>query len=315
LDELRAGRGGVTYGATHCLVCEAPGLMFRAAITSPFVARRALERSAALCRIAQCAHCGFVFFEDRFEDAELARLYADYRGEAYYRARHACEPWYTRQFNAQLGGAEEMRRRRATYVSMVGAHCDAGAIDSVLDYGGDRGQIMPSGPGRRHFVFDISGVAPDPGIIGLDAASLCRQQFDLVLLCEVLEHVSAPAATLADAARHVRPGGLMYVTVPNREFPFSDIPAGAWYGFYLRQILKFRYLTLLADFWSTGWRVKFKRVPPLGFVKLHEHVSFFDRDSLAGLFRRAGLSILGCEVSPDKGGIAALCRKQGSVLF
>ena len=167
---------------------------------------------------------------------------------------------------------------------------------------------MVGGPGRGHFVFDISGVEPEPGVVSIDAASLAARDFDLVLLCEVLEHVSDPMRVLREVTDHVRPGGLLYVTVPNREFPLTDIPTGVWYRTYLRQLLKSRWVTVVADFWSTGFRVKFGHIPPLAFVKMHEHVNFFDQSSLAGVLGRAGLNILTCQPSEDRRGLIALCQ-------
>ena len=299
----------MTYRATHCLACDAPELNHRAAITAPFVANRVFHRTPAICRLAQCPACGLAFFEDRFEDAEAARLYADYRGEAYYQERHHWEPWYTRSFNSGLGGAEEMLARRKIYANTVRIHAPSAAIETVLDYGGDRGQLMQGGPGQNHFVFDISGVEPEPGITSLTAASLAGQTFDLVLLCEVLEHVSDPMRVLQDVLSHVKPGGLLYITVPNAEFPFTDIPSGPWYTNYLKLLLQSRWLTLATDFWSTGFKVKFRRVPPLAFVKMHEHVNFFAANSLNKLLHRAGQEVLACEVSPDARGLIALCRR------
>ncbi|HTQ71838.1 MAG TPA: class I SAM-dependent methyltransferase [Acidocella sp.] len=304
----------MTYRATRCTACDVPDLDYRAAITAPFVAARVFQRPPSVCRIAQCSNCGLVFFEDRFEDQETARLYADYRSEAYYRERHHWEPWYTRAFNSGLGGAEEMLIRREIYARTVNAHAQGAAIESVLDYGGDRGQLMLGGPGQNHFVFDISGVEPESGVIGLNAASFADRKFDLVLLCEVLEHVAEPLHVLQDVLGHVRPGGLLYITVPNREFPFADIPAGAWYRAYLRQLLKSRWATMAVDFWSTGFKVKFRRVPPLGFAKLHEHINFFDDASLTVMLRRAGLDVLMCAPSRDGSGLGALCRKPAAVI-
>lgn len=298
----------MTYHATRCLACDAQELNFRVAITAPFVAARVLHGPPAVCRLAKCHNCGLIFFEDRFDDAESSRLYADYRAEAYYQERHHWEPWYTRSYNSGLGGADEMLARREIYANCVSAYASEAGIESVLDYGGDRGQLMQSGPGQNLFVFDISGVEPEPGVISLTAASLAGKTFDLVLLCEVLEHVSAPLHLLYDALNHVKPGGLLYLTLPNAEFPFNDIPAGPWYTNYLKLLLKSRWLTLVADFWSTCFRVKFRRVPFLAFVKMHEHVNFFDADSLIKLLHRAGLEILVCEVSPNARGLMALCR-------
>lgn len=302
----------MTYKAGQCLVCDNANLEFRAAVTAPFVAAHALRKAPEVCNIAHCRTCGLSFFEDRFEDTEAAELYADYRGEAYYRARHYWEPWYTRAFNSGLGGVEEMRNRRQIYAETLRVHGGDMEIDTVLDYGGDRGQLMLGGPGRQHFVYDISGVEPEAGVTGLDPASLMDRNFDLVLLCEVLEHAPDPKRTLKDAARHVKPGGLLYITVPYREFPFTGIPAGAWYRHYLGGILRNRWMFLLADFWSTGFRVKFGRVPPLGFVKLHEHINFFDEASLAVALSDAGLSILANQISPDARGLTVLCRRTRS---
>jgi SAM-dependent methyltransferase len=298
----------MTYRALRCLGCDTPDLTRRAAITAPFVAARAFRRRASICSLAHCASCGLVFFEDRYEPAEADRLYTDYRGEAYYQERHHWEPWYSRAFNDGLGGAEEMLDRREIYAEILRRHAGNALIESVLDYGGDRGQLMHGGPGQEHFVFDISGVAPEPGVTGLSAASLADQKFDLVLLCEVLEHVSEPMQVLREVLKHVKPGGLLYITVPNLEFPFTDIPAGAWYRHYLKLLLKSRWLTLLADFWSTGSKVKFARIPPFGFAKMHEHVNFFNSASLEALLLRAGAQLLGCEVSAQGRGLIALCR-------
>lgn len=303
----------MTYRAVRCLGCDAPDLARRAAITAPFVAARVFQRSAVICNLAYCTICGLAFFEDRYEPTEAARLYADYRNETYYQERHHWEPWYSRAFNERLGGAEEMRHRREVYAGILHRHAGDEVIESVLDYGGDRGQLMLGGPGQKYFVFDISGVEPEADVVSLSTASLADQKFDLVLLCEVLEHVSEPLQVLWDVLNHVKPGGLLYITVPDLEFPFADIPAGAWYRHYLKFLLKNRWLTLLGDFWSTGWKVKFARIPPMGFAKMHEHVNFFKMASLEALLVRAGVQLLGCETSAQGRGLIALCRVPATI--
>ena len=51
----------------------------------------------------------------------------------------------------------------------------------------------------------------------MDKGALGVATFDLVLVCEVLEHVSDPMQVLRDVLQHVRLGGLLYITVPNGE--------------------------------------------------------------------------------------------------
>jgi SAM-dependent methyltransferase len=250
-----------------------------------------------------------MFFEERYEPQEASALYANYRSSEYFNVRHQFEPWYSRSLNDGLGGEADLAARRGKYRELVSEFNSDQVVESVLDYGGDRGQLLVGGPGTSHYVFDISGVATEPGVISIrDAEALAKQRFDLVTLCEVLEHVSAPQDTLAEVLRLVKPGGLLFITVPNREFPIADIPTGSWYRSYLKTILKSRLATLLVDFWSTGWKVKFKRIPPLGFAKMHEHINFFDVSSLQTALKTLGLDVLACQTFGEDRCLAALCR-------
>jgi SAM-dependent methyltransferase len=250
-----------------------------------------------------------MFFEDRYEPRESSALYANYRNNEYFAARHRWEPWYSRSINDGLGSDDDLAPRRSEFLRMVAKYSGNGELETVLDYGGDRGQLLAGAPGEKHYVFDISGVRAEPGIIQIDDPSeLATLRFDLLCLCEVLEHVSAPQDTLSEVISLVRPGGLLFVTVPNREFPIADIPGGNWYRGYLNAILKSRVITIALDFWSTVWKVKFGRVPPLGFAKMHEHINFFDPASLRTILEHHRLSVLECNTFSAGRGIAALCR-------
>jgi SAM-dependent methyltransferase len=48
--------------------------------------------------------------------------------------------------------------------------------------------------------------------------------FDLIVSCEVLEHVGKPAIMIREMARTLRPGGLAIMTFPSREFPITYDP-------------------------------------------------------------------------------------------
>lgn len=54
--------------------------------------------------------------------------------------------------------------------------------------------------------------------------SYADDSFDLVVSCEVIEHVGQPERMVWEIARVLRPGGLAIMTFPSREFPFTYDP-------------------------------------------------------------------------------------------
>lgn len=276
---------------------------------APFIARYVLDREPDVCLLWSCAACGLMFFGTRYDDTEVARLYEGYRGERYLAVRHSFEPWYTRKFNDNIGGPVGIGPRQQIYRDTLAAHADTDAIDTVLDYAGDSGQLMAGGPGKDLSVFDISGAAPVEGVTAItDEKDLVGRLFDLVLICGVVEHFSEPLPQVKRVVELVRPGGLVYVEVPDEQFSLEAIPAGRWYGGYLRHLARTKLPMVLADFWSTGFRVKFGRIPPLGFAKQHEHLNLFHVESLSNLVTLAGLAVLSCFRSG--GAVVALCRRE-----
>ncbi len=61
--------------------------------------------------------------------------------------------------------------------------------------------------------------------------SYANDSFDLVVSCEVIEHVGKPERMLAEIFRVLKPGGYAVLTFPSREFPFTYDPVnrvGHW---------------------------------------------------------------------------------------
>lgn len=84
--------------------------------------------------------------------------------------------------------------------------------------------------------------------------------FDLVISIDTLDHLPNPLETLASMRRLLSPGGRVYLEVPNRDDAL---------GRYLPEPNRSAYRRF---FWHLA------------------HLFYFDRDSLAALFARAGLS-------------------------
>jgi len=95
--------------------------------------------------------------------------------------------------------------------------------DRLLDIGAATGTLGEALGERARYV----GLEPDPVLRGRAPASLdlrsCSVQeaalppneFDVVVLCDVLEHVPSPTAVLQKTLGWLRPGGLLYVEVPD----------------------------------------------------------------------------------------------------
>ena len=159
-----------------------------------------------------CPDCDLVFCDWRFDDEEMARLYTDYRGPRYRETRDFYEPGYA-TINDQLGtAADGLEARLANLKDMAEELIECGDIESVLDYGGDEGQFIPSCFGAaQKSVFEISGKAPGPGI-----ASITDEKklgvYDFVMCCHVLEHCPYPPQLVRKIRRHT--GTYAYFEVP-----------------------------------------------------------------------------------------------------
>jgi len=131
-------------------------------------------------QLGHCENCDFYFSTTRFDDVELDRLYAGYRDETYNRQRQECEPNY----KLDVYSTEYIQQRKDFITAVINQHVNN--LTSVLDYGGDDGTYIPDVPIK--FVYDISGVNPIPGVHQYHLRNF--DNFDLVMSCQVLEHVS-----------------------------------------------------------------------------------------------------------------------------
>ncbi len=120
-----------------------------------------------------------------------------------------------------------------------------GELEQALPQGG---RVLDAGCGRG-FYFPLYaalgltavGIETDPVPVAAARATAARTgaevvaaqaqalpfdngSFDAVVLSEVLEHLPDAAPALAEAARVLRPGGLVLITVPNADYPLAWDP-------------------------------------------------------------------------------------------
>jgi 2-polyprenyl-3-methyl-5-hydroxy-6-metoxy-1,4-benzoquinol methylase len=80
------------------------------------------------------------------------------------------------------------------------------------------------------------------------ALSLPEERFDRVLLTEVIEHVPDPDRAVAEAARVLRPGGILAISTPSR---FSPLNLAYWLK---RRIRRYAFNEHLHEFTPTSFR-------------------------------------------------------------
>jgi SAM-dependent methyltransferase len=279
----------------QCPVCGSQSQRGWPALVAPFIADFVLRAPVERCRLHECETCQLRFFAERFTEAELARLYTDYRGAAYFRTRHAHEPWYTERFNEDIGhNPQRWAARRAALTALLRENGAPGPFDAILDYGGDAGQLIPHEMTRHAYVYDISGVDAVPGVTRIASEEkLIPAGYDLVLLSHVLEHAPDPVGLLRTLGRLTREDrGFVYVEVP-LERPWMGFQGrGEAARAYLDLLRRSGLLLRLVDFYSSACRIKAGFLPPLGFSKLHEHINFFSAESLRLALERGGFAVI-----------------------
>ena len=259
----------------QCLCCKAPDLDSSPAVWMPFVSHKAMglpplkiDRSLglatipdgtgyALCRSMMCRRCGHLFADYRFSEAEMARLYGNYRGDDYTELREFYEPGYAKRNQVICEGISYVPEIES-FLSEFVPKSDI----AVLDWGGDTGTNTPFA-GRRSVlhIYDPSAKEADRS----DAVSFSekpseRIEYDVIVLSNVLEHIPFPEDTLNMILPFMTAKTTLYV-----EVPLERIQQGA-------------------------------EGPPYSGVTgkkhWHEHINFFTSKSMEILLENSGLSIV-----------------------
>ena len=180
-------------------------------------------------------------------------------------------------YNRPVGRDLERRRRVATRrLSRIAAFLDkAPAAIRLVDVGCSRGQFVADAKAAG---FEAEGVEPAPRLAaaaraeGLDVHTglleelrLPEQSFDALTLFEVVEHLKEPLPLLGEAARILRPGGVVCLTTGNAA-SWTVAAMGARWDYF--------------DMARDGG-----------------HVSFYNPRSLALLAQRAGYTPLAIETA------------------
>ena len=167
-----------------------------------------------------CGSCHAITPCHEYSFQDLLGLYRDYRSATYNRDRISVEPDYERIAKNVGNDPIEIKNRNAAvdqFLARNASHFSGGAM---VDYGGSDGQFIPSFAFEQFENIDIFDVSEAPLHSSVDARKVKKTAepqlgaYSFLTCMHVLEHVGDPKALVADAARLLAPGGLMYIEVP-----------------------------------------------------------------------------------------------------
>lgn len=189
-----------------CPICEVP--------PSKFVGRRGgpahRQQLGVECEIWRCGRCHLVFPNPMpMPLGGLAQHYSVEPGEYFEHHDHQQKAASASQM---LAAAEQLTSGKGR----------------ILDIGAGRGELLKA---AREKGWQAVGIEPSPTFADYAAdysgaeirrtslveAAFPADYFDAVILAGVLEHLYDPDVTLKEIARILRPGGVLFVDVPNEE--------------------------------------------------------------------------------------------------
>ena len=198
------------------------------------LARDRLHHTPGVFRVVTCAECGHRQLAAPLDAEQLQRAYPDFylvRGMApehdgSWRARLMCKY------------VKDMERRR---VEIVQRYAALDGHTRALDVGCGNATFMEAL--REAGVVEASGTEMDAASVqraGRKGFSVFRgslseipiepQSLDVVSLWHVLEHLAAPAAELQRARRLLKPGGFVFIGVPDASGLTARLFGQYWFG-------------------------------------------------------------------------------------
>lgn len=217
-----------------------------------FESRDRVHRLPGIFKIYRCSHCHAVFIQPWLTDQELAVYYPDHYS-GYRHSRSLDRKNYTGLRRLVLehhygyppvenGGPSPLKAATAFFLSFVMAR-------GALPYRGT-GRFLDVGCGGGSYLYrlrqwgwQVYGVEPsESGVnqaraLGLDVrhgelrdARFPDSFFDVIRLNNVLEHLPDPRGTFREIKRILKPGGVVYITVPSARSLNFWLFGENWYG-------------------------------------------------------------------------------------
>lgn len=244
----------------------------------------------------RCTDCGSLWLKQRPVGARLLRAYSAYythaaprpaihrsglRGllrSSYVRARFAAS---SNLFDRLIAAAAKASNRDNSNIDEQYRFAPK-APASILDYGCGSGEYLLR---MEPFGHNLRGIEYDPQLlgdlsrrgIGIEDVASCqddrwRDEFDHITLAHVLEHVADPHALLTRLFGWLKPGGTLFIEVPN-----ADASGLTIFGRYWRGLEAPRHFSL------PNHKATTKALEDAGFKLQRQHINNTARQRVWGI--------------------------------
>jgi hypothetical protein len=232
-------------------------------------------KAYSVCNSLLCMDCNLLFLDMRFDDQELGRLYYNYRDEKYSNLRNKYEPGYKL--------INKVQNLPINYIKKVENFLSPLLTSSIniLDYGGDDGKNTPFKDTENIIhIYDISKKPSVKNLRKVNKSNMLKK-YNLVILSQVIEHVSYPQLIINEIKKLLNKNSILYIELP------------------LEKLMK-RMWELEKERKKKGGGGKKKEL--LMCLKnkryWHEHINFYSKKSLVKLLNFCGLKIIKMNILP-----------------
>lgn len=198
-------------------------------------------------QIVQCNHCGLVYSNPRWSDAELKKAYADVEDDTYVEEREGREITFEkhlRQLERFTGPGNG--RSLLDVGAYIGVFVEIAQKSGWNAYGVEPSNWAVS-LARRSGLQIIEGTQESQLLKGL--------KFDVVTLWDVIEHVTDPASELKRSFELLKPGGWLAVHTMDIDSYMSHLLKHRWPWLMDMHLYYFSRNTLAALLYKCGFRV------------------------------------------------------------
>jgi SAM-dependent methyltransferase len=171
-------------------------------------------------QIVECCNCGLVYANPRWSMDTILETYAAVEDSTYIEERAGRELTFRRHLRQleKVTGPAANRR-----LLDVGAY-----IGVFVEMAGESGWQAQGIEPSQWAAAEAQRRGLDVMLGTMDSRGLESEQYDVITMWDVIEHVADPAAELEQAWRLLRPGGWLLVHTMNIDAPIAQLMGRRW---------------------------------------------------------------------------------------